>query len=131
MAFPNGNSRSYLVFIKTVNKQNQQHVVQLLHINKPTPILNSTDCPIDLYFYNFTSTPSTFIMSTETATTTTTTTTEQQQISAPSKFLNEITSTQVIVKLYSGEEYHGMYIYRFNHFSATSSIYTESVLTLN
>ncbi|KAH3687115.1 hypothetical protein WICPIJ_001896 [Wickerhamomyces pijperi] len=40
-------------------------------------------------------------MSTETTTTST-------EISAPSRFLNEITATSVIVKLYSGEEYHGI-----------------------
>ncbi|KAH3671411.1 hypothetical protein WICMUC_004635 [Wickerhamomyces mucosus] len=30
------------------------------------------------------------------------------EISAPSKFIDEITRSKVIVKLYSGEEYHGL-----------------------
>lgn len=29
-------------------------------------------------------------------------------ISAPSKFISDISGAKVIVKLYSGEEYHGM-----------------------
>ncbi|ODV76163.1 U4/U6-U5 snRNP complex subunit LSM6 [Cyberlindnera jadinii NRRL Y-1542] len=32
---------------------------------------------------------------------------EEQAVSAPSQFLSEITGSKVIVKLYSGEEYHG------------------------
>jgi small nuclear ribonucleoprotein (snRNP)-like protein len=34
--------------------------------------------------------------------------TEETKVSAPSQFLSEITRSKVIVKLYSGEEYHGM-----------------------
>ncbi|CDR37342.1 CYFA0S01e09802g1_1 [Cyberlindnera fabianii] len=34
-------------------------------------------------------------------------TTETTTVSAPSKFLGELTGGKVVVKLYSGEEYHG------------------------
>lgn len=35
------------------------------------------------------------------------TSTMSEEASAPSQFLSEITRSKVIVKLYSGEEYHG------------------------